>query len=182
MKWNGNIQLITWQQFNLNYNMFYGRATVQISLTHSCLLGKTFYYLFYGGANVSWCKCFMMFAASFICSVFVIMSSIWVWSPRAQEALKTGHFVSVLQVLMQLQRVCNHPELLAPRENSSSYFCSSLQYSIPSLVLGALQNDSSKVYTWLPTVFIQRLCVYDVLYFKNGIWNNYKLLGRKCNQ
>uniref|UniRef100_A0A8C5EC60 E1A binding protein p400 n=1 Tax=Gouania willdenowi TaxID=441366 RepID=A0A8C5EC60_GOUWI len=31
--------------------------------------------------------------------------------PRAQEALKTGHFVSVLQVLMQLQRVCNHPEL-----------------------------------------------------------------------
>ncbi|XP_045890279.1 E1A-binding protein p400 isoform X3 [Micropterus dolomieu] len=65
--------------------------------------------------------------------------------PGAQEALKTGHFVSVLQVLMQLQRVCNHPELVAPRENSSSYFCSSLQYSIPSLVLGALQNDSSKI-------------------------------------
>ncbi|XP_041792567.1 E1A-binding protein p400 isoform X2 [Chelmon rostratus] len=65
--------------------------------------------------------------------------------PGAQEALKTGHFVSVLQVLMQLQRVCNHPELVAPRENSSSYFCSSLQYNVPSLVLGALQNDSSKV-------------------------------------
>ncbi|XP_074494783.1 E1A-binding protein p400 isoform X3 [Sebastes fasciatus] len=65
--------------------------------------------------------------------------------PRAQEALKTGHFVSVLQVLMQLQRVCNHPELVAPRETSSSYFCSSLQYNAPSLVLGALQNDSSKI-------------------------------------
>ncbi|XP_070759778.1 E1A-binding protein p400 [Enoplosus armatus] len=65
--------------------------------------------------------------------------------PGAQEALKTGHFVSVLQVLMQLQRVCNHPELVAPRENSSSYFCSSLQYNVPSLVLGALQNDSSKI-------------------------------------
>uniref|UniRef100_A0A3B5AJ16 E1A binding protein p400 n=1 Tax=Stegastes partitus TaxID=144197 RepID=A0A3B5AJ16_9TELE len=63
--------------------------------------------------------------------------------PGAQEALKTGHFVSVLQVLMQLQRVCNHPELVAPRETSSSYFCSSLQYNVPSLVLGALQNDSS---------------------------------------
>lgn len=70
-----------------------------------------------------------------------------VCSPRAQEALKTGHFVSVLQVLMQLQRVCNHPELVAPRENSSSYFSSSLQYSVPMLVLEALKNDSSKVYT-----------------------------------
>ncbi|KAK2837584.1 hypothetical protein Q5P01_014796 [Channa striata] len=65
--------------------------------------------------------------------------------PGAQEALKTGHFVSVLQVLMQLQRVCNHPELVAPRETSSSHFCSSLQYNIPSLVLGALQNQSSKI-------------------------------------
>ncbi|KAF7669164.1 hypothetical protein LDENG_00236010 [Lucifuga dentata] len=64
--------------------------------------------------------------------------------PRAQEALKTGHFVSVLQVLMQLQRVCNHPELVAPRETSSSYFSTSLQYSIPSLVLEAVQNDSWK--------------------------------------
>uniref|UniRef100_A0A3Q3BMN8 E1A binding protein p400 n=1 Tax=Kryptolebias marmoratus TaxID=37003 RepID=A0A3Q3BMN8_KRYMA len=52
-----------------------------------------------------------------------------------QEALKTGHFVSVLQVLMRLQRVCNHPELVAPRETGSSYFCSSLQCNVPSLVL-----------------------------------------------
>ncbi|XP_042344775.1 E1A-binding protein p400 isoform X2 [Plectropomus leopardus] len=65
--------------------------------------------------------------------------------PGAQEALKTGHFVSVLQVLMQLQRVCNHPELVAPRETSSSYYCSSLQYNVPSLVLEALQNDSRKI-------------------------------------
>lgn len=65
--------------------------------------------------------------------------------PSAQEALKTGHFVSVLRVLMQLQRVCNHPELVAPRENLSSYFCPSLQYSVPSLVLGALQEENEKV-------------------------------------
>ncbi|XP_074525640.1 E1A-binding protein p400 isoform X2 [Halichoeres trimaculatus] len=65
--------------------------------------------------------------------------------PGSQEALKTGHFVSVLQVLMQLQRVCNHPELIAPRENNSSFFGSSLQYNVPSLVLEALQNDSSKI-------------------------------------
>ena len=64
---------------------------------------------------------------------------------RAQEALKTGHFVSVLQVLMQLQRVCNHPALVAPREASSSYVCPSLEYSTPSLVLGALHRDPWEV-------------------------------------
>ncbi|KAM9359982.1 E1A-binding protein p400 [Symphorus nematophorus] len=65
--------------------------------------------------------------------------------PGAQEALKTGHFVSVLQVLMQLQRVCNHPDLVAPRENSSFFFGSSLQYNVPSMVLGALKKDSSEI-------------------------------------
>uniref|UniRef100_A0A3Q2ZDZ3 E1A binding protein p400 n=1 Tax=Hippocampus comes TaxID=109280 RepID=A0A3Q2ZDZ3_HIPCM len=64
--------------------------------------------------------------------------------PRSQEALKTGHFVSVLQVLMQLQRVCNHPDLVVPRETSSSYFCAPLPYDSPSLILEAMQNDSSK--------------------------------------
>ncbi|TMS03905.1 E1A-binding protein p400 [Larimichthys crocea] len=80
--------------------------------------------------------------------------------PGAQEALKTGHFVSVLQVLMQLQRVCNHPELVAPRENSSSYFCSSLQYNAPSLVLGALHNDSSK---------IANLSIFDLINNENRL-------------
>ncbi|XP_055080284.1 E1A-binding protein p400 isoform X3 [Periophthalmus magnuspinnatus] len=58
-----------------------------------------------------------------------------------QEALKTGHFVSVLQVLMQLQRVCNHPELVSPRNAKSSFFFSNLQFNVPSLVLGATQKD-----------------------------------------
>ncbi|XP_058245104.1 E1A-binding protein p400 isoform X2 [Hemibagrus wyckioides] len=62
----------------------------------------------------------------------------------AQEALKTGHFVSVLQVLMQLQRICNHPDLIQIRETSSSYTCQSLQYDTPSLVLTALQKDQWK--------------------------------------
>ncbi|XP_028980355.2 E1A-binding protein p400 isoform X4 [Esox lucius] len=64
--------------------------------------------------------------------------------PGAQEALKTGHFVSVLQVLMQLQRSCNHPDLVNLRETCSSYVCSPLQYNTPSLVLGALQEDQRK--------------------------------------
>ncbi|XP_060787242.1 E1A-binding protein p400 isoform X3 [Neoarius graeffei] len=64
--------------------------------------------------------------------------------PSAQEALKTGHFVSVLQVLMQLQRICNHPDLIQIRETASSYTCQSLQYNTPSLLLTALQKDRWK--------------------------------------
>ncbi|XP_053536051.1 E1A-binding protein p400 isoform X2 [Ictalurus punctatus] len=64
--------------------------------------------------------------------------------PSAQEALKTGHFVSVLQVLMQLQRICNHPDLIQIRETASSYTCQSLQYNTPSLLLTALQKDQWK--------------------------------------
>ncbi|XP_042078728.1 E1A-binding protein p400 isoform X1 [Haplochromis burtoni] len=78
----------------------------------------------------------------------------------AQEALKTGHFVSVLQVLMQLQRVCNHPELVAPRVSSSSYFFSSLEYNVPSLVLGAIQTDSSK---------IANLSIFDLINNENRL-------------
>ncbi|KAA0713853.1 E1A-binding protein p400 [Triplophysa tibetana] len=61
--------------------------------------------------------------------------------PSAQEALKTGHFVRVLEVLMQLQRICNHPDLIQPRETHSSYICQPLQYNTPSLLLTALQQD-----------------------------------------
>ncbi|XP_036382384.1 E1A-binding protein p400 isoform X2 [Megalops cyprinoides] len=61
--------------------------------------------------------------------------------PGAQEALKTGHFVSVLQVLMRLQRICNHPDLVQPRETQSTHVSRALQYNTASLVLGALQPN-----------------------------------------
>ncbi|MGH0169164.1 UNVERIFIED_CONTAM: hypothetical protein FKN15_056001 [Acipenser sinensis] len=63
---------------------------------------------------------------------------------RAQEALKTGHFVGVLHVLMQLQRICNHPDLVHPRTTRSAYVSAALQYTTPSFVLGALQYDPWK--------------------------------------
>uniref|UniRef100_A0A671KFM6 E1A-binding protein p400-like n=1 Tax=Sinocyclocheilus anshuiensis TaxID=1608454 RepID=A0A671KFM6_9TELE len=64
--------------------------------------------------------------------------------PSAQEALKTGHFVRVLEVLMQLQKICNHPDLIQPRDTHNSYICQSLQYNTPSLLLTALQQDQWK--------------------------------------
>ncbi|XP_043102527.1 E1A-binding protein p400 isoform X4 [Puntigrus tetrazona] len=64
--------------------------------------------------------------------------------PSAQEALKTGHFVRVLEVLMQLQKICNHPDLIQTRDTRNSYICQPLQYNTPSLLLTALQQDQWK--------------------------------------
>ncbi|KAM8992871.1 E1A-binding protein p400 isoform 12-T12 [Ara ararauna] len=61
--------------------------------------------------------------------------------PGTQEALKSGHFISVLHVLMQLQRICNHPDLINPRLSSTSYVSETLEYRTASLVLSALEKD-----------------------------------------
>ncbi|XP_018413850.1 PREDICTED: E1A-binding protein p400-like [Nanorana parkeri] len=64
--------------------------------------------------------------------------------PGTQDSLKGGHFVSVLHVLTQLQRICNHPDLVDPRPGHSSYTCEALQYETASLVLKALEYDPWK--------------------------------------
>uniref|UniRef100_A0A8C5ULX0 E1A binding protein p400 n=1 Tax=Malurus cyaneus samueli TaxID=2593467 RepID=A0A8C5ULX0_9PASS len=61
--------------------------------------------------------------------------------PGTQEALKSGHFISVLHVLMQLQRICNHPDLINPRLSSASFVSETLEYRTASLVLRALERD-----------------------------------------
>lgn len=70
----------------------------------------------------------------------------WHFSPsRTQEALKSGHFVDVLSILLRLQRICNHPGLVEPRLPESSYTAGPLQYRSASLILKALDSDSWKV-------------------------------------
>ncbi|XP_063820734.1 E1A-binding protein p400 isoform X2 [Pseudophryne corroboree] len=64
--------------------------------------------------------------------------------PGTQDSLKGGHFVSVLHVLTQLQRICNHPDLVDPRPSYSSYACDTLHYESASLVLRAMEYDPWK--------------------------------------
>ncbi|XP_069612171.1 E1A-binding protein p400-like isoform X1 [Ranitomeya imitator] len=64
--------------------------------------------------------------------------------PGTQDSLKGGHFVSVLHVLMQLQRICNHPDLVDPRSGQSSFAFEPLRYETSSLVIQALEYDPWK--------------------------------------
>ena len=51
--------------------------------------------------------------------------------------------MSVINILMQLRKVCNHPDLFEPRPIVSSFVTESLQYHVPSLVF----NLSDELFT-----------------------------------
>ncbi|XP_044159841.1 helicase SRCAP isoform X2 [Bufo gargarizans] len=57
-----------------------------------------------------------------------------------RETLASGHFMSVINILMQLRKVCNHPNLFDPRPIHSPFITSGICYTVPSLVLHARQR------------------------------------------
>ncbi len=65
--------------------------------------------------------------------------------PRTKETLATGHFMSVINILMQLRKVCNHPNLFDPRPITSPFQMEGLTYTTPSEVLRALEKDPLEV-------------------------------------
>ncbi|XP_041433346.1 helicase SRCAP isoform X2 [Xenopus laevis] len=57
-----------------------------------------------------------------------------------KETLASGHFMSVINILMQLRKVCNHPNLFDPRPIHSPFITRTICYTVPSLVLQALHR------------------------------------------
>ncbi|XP_053368050.1 helicase SRCAP [Clarias gariepinus] len=58
-----------------------------------------------------------------------------------KETLASGHFMSVINILMQLRKVCNHPNLFDPRPIQSPFITETITYSTASLVLKALDTS-----------------------------------------
>ncbi|XP_022453768.1 E1A-binding protein p400 isoform X5 [Delphinapterus leucas] len=91
--------------------------------------------------------------------------------PGTQEALKSGRFVDVLSILLRLQRICNHPGLVAPRLPESSYTAGPLQCRSASLILKALDRDF-----WKET----DLSIFDLIGLENKMTRHEsELLGKK---
>ncbi|CAH1401525.1 unnamed protein product [Nezara viridula] len=63
---------------------------------------------------------------------------------RTKETLASGSLLSVINVLMQLRKVCNHPNLFEVRPTVSPFQMDSLEYHVPSLVWSALEYDPFK--------------------------------------
>ncbi|XP_063395970.1 helicase SRCAP-like isoform X4 [Mytilus trossulus] len=58
-----------------------------------------------------------------------------------RETLQSGHFMSVINVLMQLRKVCNHPSLFDPRPIISPFQAEGICYRTSSCVLNVLEYD-----------------------------------------
>jgi SNF2 family DNA or RNA helicase len=58
-----------------------------------------------------------------------------------KKTLASGNFLSVINVLMQLRKVCNHPNLFEPRPTVEPYRFSSLVYKVPGLMTTAFDYN-----------------------------------------
>ncbi|XP_033101073.1 helicase domino-like [Anneissia japonica] len=63
---------------------------------------------------------------------------------KTKETLASGQFLSVINVLMQLRKVCNHPDLFELRPIVSSFTMEGIVYRTAALVLKALEYDPFK--------------------------------------
>lgn len=64
---------------------------------------------------------------------------------RTRETLASGHFMSVINILMQLRKVCNHPNLFDPRPIQSPFITQPIVFHTASLVQDALEVSPLKV-------------------------------------
>ncbi|KAK9881705.1 hypothetical protein WA026_017223 [Henosepilachna vigintioctopunctata] len=60
---------------------------------------------------------------------------------KTRETLASGNLLSVINVLMQLRKVCNHPNLFEVRPTISPFQCEGINMHIPSIVFAALEYD-----------------------------------------
>jgi E1A-binding protein p400 len=51
-----------------------------------------------------------------------------------RDTLAEGRYMSVINILMQLRKVCNHPDLFDPRPTLSPFVAEPVEYRIPSAV------------------------------------------------
>lgn len=61
-----------------------------------------------------------------------------------RKTLASGNFMSVINVLMQLRKVCNHPNLFEPRPTVSPFMMRSIVYNIPGIVTTPLDYNPNK--------------------------------------
>ncbi|KAF4529302.1 hypothetical protein B566_EDAN011396, partial [Ephemera danica] len=63
---------------------------------------------------------------------------------KTRETLASGNLLSVINVLMQLRKVCNHPNLFEVRPTISPFQMDCISLHVPSLICYALDYDSNK--------------------------------------
>ncbi|RZB39782.1 helicase domino, partial [Asbolus verrucosus] len=75
---------------------------------------------------------------------------------KTRETLASGNLLSVINVLMQLRKVCNHPNLFEVRPTISPFLCDGIVVHTPSLIYALSEYDVWKQIdlNWLNLNFI----------------------------
>ena len=84
-----------------------------------------------------WCMCI----CTYTLDCYIFCSLVY----RTRETLATGNLLSVINVLMQLRKVCNHPNLFEVRPTISPFQMEGITYETASLVMSALDYNPFKV-------------------------------------
>ena len=71
--------------------------------------------------------------------------NIFIFPFRTKETLATGNLLSVINVLMQLRKVCNHPNLFEARPTISPFQMEGITFTTASLISSVLDYDVWKV-------------------------------------
>jgi len=63
--------------------------------------------------------------------------------------------LSVINILMQLRKVCNHPNLFEPRPTISPFQMEALPYTVPRCMFNIMEYDPFSV---------RYICIYLIIY------------------
>ena len=69
-------------------------------------------------------------------------------SSSTQKVLGSGNLMGIMNCLMQLRKVCNHPDLFESRPIVSAFDMDYIELQVPSLVVSALQSALSPCSVW----------------------------------
>lgn len=73
---------------------------------------------------------------------------------ETKDVLASGNFMSVINILMQLRKVCNHPDMFDPRPIISPFEMEPISLEVPAEVVKALEK---------PPMEVSQLCIFLVL-------------------
>ena len=66
---------------------------------------------------------------------------------NTREQLASGSFLSMMGVLMQLRKVCNHPDLFETRPIRTPFICECIELAIPRLIERMVQIERGVVFS-----------------------------------
>jgi len=80
---------------------------------------------------------------------------------RTKAIMQKSDYMGMMNIVMQLRKVCNHPDLFEGRAIRAPFTTESLRYHVPDLVVNDVIPDPSQLYTNVPFVASQEKTAWE---------------------